>query len=133
VCFPKTFEKVRHVLVCDEPILCSGKAVKRGHRRGRRVEDPARGRAADQRAAQGQDHQGLHRPQRRQRHPEQIGELRTILLGAPRGACQAIVRLAIPQRSQSIIPLGDRWMVSPSDDLLGRLERVFGERIATLA
>ena len=39
----------------------------------------------------------------------------------------------IPQRSQSIIPLGDRWMVSPSDDLMARLERVFGERIATLA
>ena len=52
---------------------------------------------------------------------------------APRGACQAWVRLSIPQRSEIVIALGDRWMVSPSDELLNRLERVFGDRIATLA
>jgi DNA polymerase-3 subunit alpha len=64
---------------------------------------------------------------------EQIAELKSILMAAPRGVCQATVRLAIPQRSETVIALGDRWMVSPSDELLGRLERVFGDRVATLA
>jgi len=133
VCFPKTFEKVRHVLVCDEPILCSGKAVNEGTAEGAEwkilLEDAQQiselRKAKTTRVFIDLNADSVTK--------EQIGELREILLGAPRGGCQAIVRLVIPQRSQSIIPLGDRWMVSPSDDLMARLERVFGERIATLA
>ena len=62
----------------------------------------------------------------------QVEELRTILMAAPRGAGQAFVRLMIPQRSETFIALGDRWLVAPSDELLARLERVFGDRVATL-
>ena len=36
----------------------------------------------------------------------------------------------IPSRSETVIPLGETWMVSPSDELLERIERVFGERAA---
>jgi hypothetical protein len=32
-----------------------------------------------------------------------------------------------------VIALGERWNVAPSDELLARLERLFGERVATLA
>jgi DNA polymerase-3 subunit alpha len=133
VCFPKTFEKVRHVLVCDEPILCSGKAVNEGTAEGadwKILLEDAQQISELRKAKTTRVYIDLNADSVTR---EQIGELKDILLGAPRGACQAIVRLAIPQRSQSIIPLGDRWMVSPSDDLLGRLERVFGERVATLA
>jgi len=133
VCFPKTFEKVRHVLVCDEPILCSGKAVNEGNAEAAEwkilLEDAQQiselRKAKTTRIFIDLNADSVSK--------EQIGELREILLGAPRGSYQAIVRLQIPQRSQSIIPLGDRWMVSLSDDLLARLERVFGERVATLA
>lgn len=133
VCFPKTFEKVRHVLVSDEPILCSGKAVNEGTAEQAEwkilLEDAQQiselRRAKTTRVFIDLNADAVTR--------EQIDELRTILLAAPRGACQAVVRLAIPQRSQLVIPLGDRWMISPSDDLLTRLERVFGERVATLA
>ncbi|MEZ4402044.1 MAG: DNA polymerase III subunit alpha [Kofleriaceae bacterium] len=133
VCFPKTFEKIRHVLVCDEPILCSGKAVNEGTPEqaawkilledAQQISDLRK--AKTTRVYIDLNADGVTR--------EQISELKEILLGAPRGGCQAIVRLAIARRSQSVIPLGDRWMVSPSDELLTRLERVFGERVATLA
>jgi hypothetical protein len=42
-----------------------------------------------------------------------------------------VVRLRIPQRSETVIPLGERFAVAPSDDLLARLERLFGDRVAT--
>jgi DNA polymerase-3 subunit alpha len=63
----------------------------------------------------------------------QVEELKAILMAAPRGTCQAMVRLTIPQRSETVIALGDRWLIAPSDDLLARLERLFGDRVATLA
>ena len=133
VCFPKTFEKVRHVLVCDEPILCSGKVQNEGtaEQADWKILLENATPIAELRAAKTSrvdinlNADSVTR--------EQIAELKTILMGAPRGACQAMVRLAIPQRSETIIALGERWMVSPSDELLGRLERVFGDRVATLA
>ncbi len=133
VCFPKTFERVRHVLVCDEPILCTGKVQNEG------TAEQADWKILLENATPIAE----LRAQKTSRVDinlnadsvtrEQIAELKTILMGAPRGACQAMVRLAIPQRSETVIALGERWMVSPSDELLGRLERVFGDRVATLA
>lgn len=133
VCFPKTFEKVRHVLVCDEPILCSGKAVNEGtaeQAEWKILLEDAQPIAELRKAKTTRVFIDLNADAVTR---AQIDELRAILLAAPRGGCQAVVRLTIPQRSESVIPLGDRWMVSPSDDLLARLERVFGERVATLA
>ena len=63
---------------------------------------------------------------------DQIEELRGVLAGS-RGNCQAVLRLHIPQRSESVIPLGSEWTVAPTDELLTRLERLFGERVATFA
>ncbi len=133
VCFPKTFERVRHVLVCDEPILCTGKVQNEGTAEQadwkillENATQIAELRA--QKTSRVDIHLNADSVTR-----EQIAELKTILMGAPRGACQAVVRLAIPQRSETVIALGERWMVSPSDELLGRLERVFGDRVATLA
>ena len=50
----------------------------------------------------------------------------------PSGNCSAVLRLKIGQRSETVIKLPDAWDVSPSEDLLTRLERLFGERVATL-
>ena len=47
--------------------------------------------------------------------------------------CQAVVRLKIAQRSETVITLPEAWAVSPTEDLLTRLERLFGDRVATLA
>jgi DNA polymerase III subunit alpha len=133
VCFPKTFEKVRHHLVSDEPILCSGKVQNEG------TAEQAEWKILLENAvpiaelrAQKTSRVDIHLNADSVTR-EQIAELKSILMAAPRGVCQATVRLAIPQRSETVIALGDRWMVSPSDELLGRLERVFGDRVATLA
>jgi hypothetical protein len=64
---------------------------------------------------------------------DQIDELKTILVNAQRGACTPFVRLKIAQRSETVIALPDAWAVSPTEDLLTRLERLFGDRVATLA
>lgn len=133
VCFPKTFERVRHVLVCDEPILCTGKVQNEGSAEQADwkllLEDAT---AIAELRAQKTSRVDIHLNADRVTR-EQIAELRSILMAAPRGACQAVVRLAIPRRSETVIALGERWMVAPSDELLGRLERVFGDRVATLA
>ena len=133
VCFPKTFEKVRHHLVSDEPILCTGKVQNEG------TAEQAEWKILLENAvpiaelrAQKTSRVDIHLNADSVTR-EQIAELKTILMAAPRGGCQATVRLAIPQRSETVIALGDRWMVSPSDELLGRLERIFGDRVATLA
>jgi hypothetical protein len=64
---------------------------------------------------------------------DQIDELKTILANAQRGACTPFVRLKIAQRSETVIALPEAWAVSPTEDLLTRLERLFGDRVATLA
>jgi hypothetical protein len=42
------------------------------------------------------------------------------------------VRLKIGKRSETVIALPDAWSVSPNEELLTRLERLFGDRVATL-
>ena len=133
VCFPKTFEKVRHVLVCDEPILCSGKVQNEGTPEQAEwkilLEDAV---PIAQLRAQKTSKIDIHL-NADSITKAQVEELRSILMAAPRGVCQAVVRLTIPQRSEIFIALGDKWLVAPSDELLARLERVFGDRVATLA
>ena len=62
---------------------------------------------------------------------EQIDELKHILSTSP-GTCASYVRLRIAERSETLVALGDTWQVAASDELLLRLERVFGDRVATL-
>ena len=131
VCFPKTFEKVRHVLVCDEPILCSGKVQNEGtaeQAEWKMLLEDAQPMAElrSQKTSRVDIHLNADAVT-----AEQFEALRAILAGS-RGSCHAILRLRIPQRSETIIPLGERWMVAPSDELLARLERLFGDRVATL-
>lgn len=107
VCFPKTFERCATCWCATSRIPCSGKAVNEGTAEGAEwkilLEDAQQ--ISELRKAkttrvfidflerrqrhQGADRRGCGRSRRR----------------APRGGCQAIVRLVIPQRSQSIIPL----------------------------
>ena len=63
---------------------------------------------------------------------DQIDELKTILANAQRGNCMPYVRLKIAQRSETVVALPEAWAVSPTEDLLTRLERLFGDRVATL-
>ncbi|HTR52894.1 MAG TPA: DNA polymerase III subunit alpha [Kofleriaceae bacterium] len=133
IAFPKTFEKVRHVLVSDEPILCTGTVKNEG------TADASEWKMLLETCAPLSE----LRQQKTSRvdihlnadvlTQDQIDELKTILAGAARGACQPVLRLRISHRSETVIALPDAWAVAPTDELLARLERLFGDRVATLA
>jgi DNA polymerase-3 subunit alpha len=133
IAFPKTFEKVRHVLVSDEPILCTGAVKNEGN-----AESPEWKMLLEAAAPLSELRQlktsrvDIHLNADQLTY-DQVAELKTILANATRGNCQAVLRLKIPQRSETVVTLPDAWAVSPTEDLLIRLERLFGERVTTLA
>ncbi|MFN0250623.1 MAG: DNA polymerase III subunit alpha [Kofleriaceae bacterium] len=132
IAFPKTFEKVRHVLVSDEPILCAGQIKNEGNAEApewKMLLEKADPLSAMREAKSTRvtidlnaDHITL----------DMVDELKTILANATRGNCTAIVRLKIPLRSETMITLPEAWSVAPTEELLTRLERLFGDRVATL-
>ncbi|HET9625308.1 MAG TPA: OB-fold nucleic acid binding domain-containing protein, partial [Kofleriaceae bacterium] len=132
IAFPKTFEKVRHVLVSDEPILCTGAVKNEGN-----AESPEWKMLLESAAPLSELRQlktsrvDIHL-NADQLTRDQIDELKTILANATRGNCQAVLRLKIPQRSETVVTLPDAWAVAPTEDLLTRLERLFGDRVTTL-
>ena len=133
IAFPKTFEKVRHVLVSDEPILCKGNVKNEGT-----AESPEWKMLLE--CATPLSELREAKTSRVDIHlnadmvsGDQIDELKTILTNATRGACRPVLRLQIARRSVAVIPLPEAWAVSPTEDLLVRLERLFGDRVATLA
>jgi DNA polymerase-3 subunit alpha len=131
VVFPKTFEKVRQVLVLEEPILCTGKVVDEGegaqHAWKMLLEDAVP--LAELRKNQ-TTRVDIHLDADRVT-PEQIVALEAIL-SSSRGACQAVLHLQIPRRSETSVWLDERWKVAPSEELLARIERLFGAPVATL-
>jgi DNA polymerase-3 subunit alpha len=132
IAFPKTFEKVRHVLVSDEPILCAGQVKNEGNAEApewKMLLEKADPLSAMREAKSTRVTIDLNADQITL---DMVDELKTILANATRGNCTAIVRLKIPLRSETMITLPDAWSVSPTEDLLTRLERLFGDRVATL-
>jgi DNA polymerase-3 subunit alpha len=133
IAFPKTFEKVRHVLVSDEPILCTGQVKNEGN-----AESPEwkmlleSATPLSELRQQKTSRVDIHLNADQLTH-DQIDELKTILANATRGVCQAVLRLKIPQRSETVITLPDAWAVAPTEDFLTRIERLFGDRVTTLA
>ncbi|MCX5742095.1 MAG: DNA polymerase III subunit alpha, partial [Proteobacteria bacterium] len=133
IAFPKTFEKVRHVLVSDEPILCGGAVKNEGS-----AEAPEWKMLLETAAPLSEVRQA--KTTRVDIHlnadhltPDLVAELKTLLSGATRGGHQAVLRLAIPRRSETVILLPDAWDLAPTEELLSSLDRLFGDRVATLA
>jgi DNA polymerase III subunit alpha len=54
------------------------------------------------------------------------------LLRAHAGNCRTLLRMEIPKRSETVLDLGDDYKVAASDDLLARIEQIFGDRVAVL-
>ena len=133
IAFPKTFEKVRHVLVSDEPILCKGAVKNEGSSDAPEWKmllesaDPL----SEVRTAK-TSRVDISLDADLLTH-DMIDELKTILANAQRGAHQPVVRLKIARRVEAVIALPDAWAVAPTDELLTRLDRLFGERVTTLA
>src|SRR5262249_15241103 len=57
--------------------------------------------------------------------------LKSLILAHP-GACRTSLRLHIPQRSETVLDLGDDHKVAPNDELLARIDQLFGDRVAVL-
>lgn len=131
VAFPKTFERVRTVLVSDEPILCTGAMKNEGSAESpewKMLLENAQVLADLRSTKTTRVEITLAADSVTQ---EQIDELKHILSTSP-GTCASYVRLRIAGRSETLVALGDTWQVAASDELLLRLERVFGDRVATL-
>ncbi len=131
VVFPKTFEKVRHVLVGDDPILCKGNVVDEGepgqHAWRLLLEEVTP--LADLR---NEKTSRVELTLNVENCPlDRVAALHE-LLGKCRGSCETVLRVKIPNRSETVIPLGNLWKVAPTDELLAGIERLFGERVARL-
>jgi DNA polymerase-3 subunit alpha len=48
------------------------------------------------------------------------------------GPCRTLLQLEIPKRSQTILELPEEYRVVASDELLARIEQLFGDRVAVL-
>jgi DNA polymerase-3 subunit alpha len=62
---------------------------------------------------------------------EQFPPLEKLLRSHP-GACRVVLRMEIPKRSETVLDLGDDYKVAASDELLARIEQIFGARVAVL-
>jgi len=60
---------------------------------------------------------------------EQLASLHKLLRQFP-GNCRTRLRFEIPQRSETVFDLGEEFNVEASDELLAKLEQVFGDRVA---
>jgi DNA polymerase-3 subunit alpha len=54
------------------------------------------------------------------------------LLREHTGPCKTYIRMEIPKRSEAVLDLGDEYKVAATDDLLARIEQLFGEKVAVL-
>ena len=134
VVFPKTYERLQGVFAqgtIDEPILVTGKIIDEGEGESTDYKmfiDEAtplmRLREEKTRAV----HLHLNADSVNQ---TQLSELKGILR-AHQGPCTTWLHLKIPMRSETVLALGDAFSVKPSDELLTRIERLFGERVAVL-
>jgi DNA polymerase-3 subunit alpha len=62
---------------------------------------------------------------------DQMSGLQKLLRQYP-GPCKTRLHLEIPQRSETILDLGDEFKVAAADELLAKLEQIFGDRVAVL-
>jgi DNA polymerase-3 subunit alpha len=131
VCFSRPFEEHEETLKSDEPLLLTGTIALEGE--GESVVPRLRLKSAVTLPA-------LRRQKTREMHlmldADRVGEaqlqqLKSILLQHV-GECRTHVTLSIPRRSRTRLVLSERFSVNPSDELLVKLERLFGERVAVL-
>ncbi len=142
VVFPKTYDKLRDVInpdnpsVGDQPILCTGRVVDEGENPGDHSDTAVHAfrlhltdatPLADLRASKTTRMHILLNADLVQR--DQIDELKGILL-QHKGTCATYLHLKIPMRSETVIPLGSEFTVAPTDELLHRVETLFGDRVA---
>jgi DNA polymerase-3 subunit alpha len=140
-CFSKAFKEYEEVLKSDEPILITGKV-----KSGRGMDDNANpdGEAVkavkELNMSEAVQLAKLRSEKTRQMMvdlpadmltEERVEQLKTALQGSP-GQVQTILRFKLPMRSVTDCVLPATFNVIPTDDLLLRIERLFGDNSARL-
>jgi DNA polymerase-3 subunit alpha len=62
---------------------------------------------------------------------EHIGKLGDVLRSSP-GACPVQLLIQLDDGAEAVLALGRTFHVEPNDGMLGRLEKLFGEKVAEL-
>jgi DNA polymerase III subunit alpha len=140
-CFSKAFKEFEEVLKSDEPILVTGKV-----KSGRSMDDNANpdGEAVkatkELNMSEAVPLAKLRSEKTRQMMvdlpadmltEERVEQLKTALQGSP-GQVQTVLRFKLPMRSVTDCVLPSSFNVNPTDDLLLRIERLFGDNAARL-
>jgi DNA polymerase III subunit alpha len=63
--------------------------------------------------------------------PDSLIGFKRLILEHP-GPCRTLLHLQIPERSETVMDLGDDHKVSANEELLARIDQLFGERVAVL-
>ncbi len=126
------------VLTSNEPVLVSGKVsfpqqdedadTEAGSREPTLLLDEAVPLADAIRAET--KHVAIHRREQRAGR-EHIDRLRDVLRASP-GACTVQLVVQLKDGSEAVLMLGREYRVEPSDGMLARLEKLFGEKVAEL-
>jgi DNA polymerase-3 subunit alpha len=131
VCYSREFEEYEATLTSGEPLLVSATVKFEGDGESRvpRLQMKS---AVTLPALRTQKTTQMHLHLHADRlGGEQVQRLKEILLQHV-GDCRTYVHLSIPHRSSTRLVLSERYSVSPTDDLLLKLESLFGERVAVL-
>jgi DNA polymerase-3 subunit alpha len=131
VAFPKAYERLEAVLKLDEPLLCRGKLVEEGEEGSRTLKLHLEEATPITRVREEKTSRVHLRLSTDTVTPEQLGRLKE-LLERHRGTCKTVLHLCIPARSETVVLLGAEFQVAPTDELLNRLESLFGESVAVL-
>jgi DNA polymerase-3 subunit alpha len=135
-CFSKAFAQYEEVLRSDEPILVTAKV-----KSGRALDDEESVKATKElNLSEAAPMARLRAEKTRQMTievsadaltDERVEQLKTALEKHP-GAVQTVLRVKVPLRSFTDCVLPPQFSVTPSDELLMRIERLFGENAARL-
>jgi DNA polymerase III subunit alpha len=131
VCFSRPFEEFEATLKSGEPLLVTGNL---------RFEGEGENRVPRMQLRKVVTLPALRRQKTKEMHlhfdadrvqVEQLGQLREVLLQHV-GECRTLVTLTLPKRSKTTLVLSERFSVTPNDELLVALERLFGDQVARL-
>jgi len=131
VVFSRPFEEHEAVLKSDEPLLVTGTVAFEGEEESRvpRLHFKSAVTLSELRRQKTTEIH-LHLQSDRVDEPK-LQQLKEVLLQHV-GECRTYVHLAIPRRSRTRLVLSERFSVTPSDELLLKIEQLFGERVAVL-
>ncbi len=129
--FAKVLDEVRDLLQSDEPVLVTGQVKHDGDEEPRTAKLRLKSVAplADARLEKTKE---MHLTVPVSEVDRQRLECLRTLLQESSGQVQVYLHLVIPEHSETILALPEDLRVSPTDDLLLRTERLFGDNVAVL-